>query len=60
MFIQHLEADQTINGGERFILEDLGEAGLFVKASAVEEIQTEIDRYLDSLSVDKKTQTRDV
>lgn len=60
VFIRQLENDQKIHGGEKFVLEDLGESGLFVKASAVEEIQVELDRYLDSLAHDKKTQTRDV
>jgi hypothetical protein len=48
MFIQHLEQDRLINNGRPFILQDLGELGVFVDPIAVEEIETKVSEMLDA------------
>lgn len=46
VFVEHLEEKGKIPGG-RFIIQNLGAGGLFVKAEAVEAIQEQIDLMLD-------------
>lgn len=48
MFIQHLEEDKVINGGQSFILADLGDEGVFVKKEALREIQSHVSDMLDA------------
>eukprot|EP00050_Salpingoeca_kvevrii_P019383 m.85454 g.85454 ORF g.85454 m.85454 type:complete len:93 (-) comp8386_c0_seq1:287-565(-) len=46
-FILSVEAQRTIFGGRKFVLQDLGDVGLFVQEGVVPEIQSEIDKMLD-------------
>lgn len=47
MFVQHLEKDQKIHRGVPFILQDLGDTGLFVKVEAIPEIEAAVADMLD-------------
>lgn len=49
----HLESTKKVSGGN-FVLEDLGDVGLFVREGVVDEVQTEVDRMMEKNLFEEK------
>ena len=54
MYLRHLEETRKVGNGECFIIQDLGELGLFVKSPMVPDIEAKVKEMLDSNHFDRE------